>query len=166
MKTHVVTCLSLAALGLLGVAPAEAVGRAEVRYIDPTTFTDAGFGSLERERTQRQLTQHIDRLAQRLPSGQVLRVDITDVDLAGEVDAFSFHRVRVMGEVPDAPRLSLRFELLDGTQVLARGEEQLSDMSYLARRSGLRPSEPLPYESRMLKAWFSERFGQHASDAR
>ena len=29
---------------------------------------------------------HFERLARSLPDGQVLRVDITDVDLAGEVD--------------------------------------------------------------------------------
>jgi hypothetical protein len=166
MKKAVCTCLALATLGLLSATSAHALGRAEVRYIDPDTFTDAGFGTLERERTQRLLANHIDRLAKRLPDGQVLKVDITDVDLAGEVDVFSFHRMRVMGEVPDAPRLKLRFELLDGAQVLASGEEQLSDLGYLWRRSGLRPSQPLPYESRMLETWFGERFGEQAAAGR
>lgn len=157
--------LTVAALALAAATSAQAVGRAEVRYVAPETFTDAGFGGLERERTQRLLSDHFERLAQRLPDGQVLRVDVTDVDLAGEVDVFSIHRIRVLGEVPDAPRLSLRFELLDGAQVLAAGEDKLSDMGYLWRRAGLRDSEPLPYESRMLEVWFGERFGPQIASA-
>jgi len=156
---------TLVALALLAAAPAHATGRAEVSYIAPETFTDAGFGAIERERTQRLLTQRFEHLAQRLPDGQLLRVAVTDVDLAGEVDPFSFHRARVMGQLPDAPRLSLRFELLDGSTVLAQGDEQLSDLAYLARNAGLRRQEPLAYESRMLEAWFGERFAPQIAAA-
>jgi hypothetical protein len=165
MTSISITAAGLAALALLATAPAQATGRAEVNYVAPETFTDAGFGALERERTQRLLTQRLDSLAQRLPDGQVLRVAITDVDLAGEVDTLSFHRVRVMGQLPDAPRLSLRFELLDGGTVLAQGDEQLSDLSYLVRHAGLRRNVPLPYESRMLEAWFGERFAPQIAAA-
>jgi len=146
------------ALALGTLSAAHATGRAEVRYVAPEQFTDAGFGAFELERTQHVLTQHFERLARALPDGQVLKVEITDVDLAGEVDAFSPHRLRVMGLLPDAPRLALRYELQQGDQVLARGEDRLSDLSYLDRRAGLRPSEPLPYERRMLADWFGQRF--------
>lgn len=159
------TIAGLAMLALLATAPAQATGRAEVNYIAPETFTDAGFGAMERERTQRLLTQRFDSLAQRLPDGLVLRVAITDVDLAGEMDDFSFHRVRIMGQLPDAPRMSLRFELLDGSTVLARGDDQLSDLSYLARHAGLQRDQPLPYESRMLESWFGERFAPQIAAA-
>lgn len=148
----------LVAASLLAAGTAQATGRAEVHYIAPDRFTDAGFGAVERERTQGLLTRQIERLAARLPDGQVLKVEFTDVDLAGEVDWLSPHRLRVMGQLPDAPRLALRFELTRDGQVVARGEEQLRDLSYLARRSGLKASEPLPYESRMLTEWFSARF--------
>jgi hypothetical protein len=148
----------LVATGLLAAGAAQATGRAEVHYVAPDRFTDAGFGAVERERTQGLLTRQIERLASRLPDGQVLKVEITDVDLAGEVDSLGPHRLRVMGQLPDAPRLSLRFELTKDGQVVARGEEQLRDLSYLVRRSGLKAGEPLPYESRMLSEWFSTRF--------
>lgn len=144
--------------GLLATSAAQATGRAEVRYVAPDRFTDAGFGAVERERTQSLLTRQIEKLATRLPDGQVLKVEFTDVDLAGEFDWLSPHRLRVMGQLPDAPRLALRFELTKDGQVVARGEEQLRDMSYLVRRSGLKSSDPLPYESRMLSEWFSARF--------
>ena len=150
--------VTLAAVALLAAGTANATGRAEVRYIAPERFTDAGFGVLERERTQNLLTRQLEQLASRLPDGQVLKVEFTDVDLAGEVDSLSVHRLRVMGQLPDAPRLSLRFELTKDGQVVTRGEEQLRDLSYLVRRSGLRASDPLPYESRLLSEWFSTRF--------
>ncbi|WP_158289009.1 DUF3016 domain-containing protein [Rubrivivax albus] len=153
-------CLSaagLAALCAVGL-PAHATGAAEVHYAQPERFTDAGFGSVERERTQARLTAEIERLASRLPDGQRLSVTFTDVDLAGEIDHFSPHGLRVMGLLPDAPRLSLRFELTQGGEVVARGEEQLRDLSYLVRRSGLDHRAALPYESRLLTEWFEQRF--------
>jgi Protein of unknown function (DUF3016) len=78
--------LVVAALALLAAGAAQAVGRVEVRYVQPERFSDAGFGAVERERTLKVLSQHFDRLAQRLPDGQLLQVEVTDVDLAGEVD--------------------------------------------------------------------------------
>ncbi len=148
----------LALLGSLSMGSAQAVGRAEVSFVKPETFSDAGFGAIERERTLKVLTQHFDRLAQRLPDGQVLKVAVTDVDLAGEVDTLAVHRIRVMGQLPDAPRLSLKFELLQGSQRVAQGEEQLIDMAYSLGSFRGRRDEPLAYEARMLERWFDERF--------
>ena len=152
--------------GCLFAGAAHAVGRAEVRYVSPDTFADAGFGALEKERTQRALTAHFDRLARHLPDGQVLRVDVTDVDLAGEVDSFSMHRLRVMGQLPDAPRLGLKFELRQGDRLLAQGEEQLTDLMYLDRRIGRREDGPLVYEGRLLDQWFDTRIKTVASAVR
>lgn len=150
--------LSLLAAGVLTTGAAQATGRAEVHYVAPEQFTDAGFGSVERERTQNLLTRQIEQLARRLPDGQVLKVEVTDVDLAGEIDWMSPHRLRVMGQLPDAPRLTLRFELTKDGRMVAQGEERLSDLAYLMRRSGLRSDLALPYESRMLAEWFDTRF--------
>jgi hypothetical protein len=153
------TALVAAALALLATAgAAQAVGRAEVRYVQPERFSDAGFGAVERERTLEVLSRHFDRLAQRLPDGQVLSIAVTDVDLAGEVDTLALHRIRVMGQLPDAPRMSLKFELRQGSQLLAQGEDQLIDMAYqLGSFRGQRDG-PLVYEARMLERWFDERF--------
>lgn len=148
---------SLFVAGVMAL-PAQARGLAEVHYVQPEQFTDAGFGVLARERTQALLTAQIEALARRLPDGQRLRITFTDVDLAGEIDVFGPHGLRVMGLVPDAPRLSLRFELTQGGQVVARGEEQLRDLSYLIRRTGLDARTDLPYENRLLTEWFEQRF--------
>lgn len=151
--------LSAAVLGAaVAAVPAHAAGVAEVHYAQPERFTDAGFGSVERERTQALLKAQIERLASRLPEGQRLSVTFTDVDLAGEIDHFSPHGLRVLGQLPDAPQLSLRFELTQDGQVVARGEERLRDLAYLVRRGGLDRQAALPYESRLLAEWFEQRF--------
>lgn len=139
-------------------APARANGVAEVRFLQPERFTDAGFGVVERDRTQARLTAQIEQLASRLPDGHRLHVTFTDIDLAGEIDAFGPQGVRVMGLLPDAPRLTLRFEWLQDGRVVARGSEELRDLAYLMRRSGLDSGAALPYESRLLTEWFDQRF--------
>ncbi|GAB4042704.1 MAG: hypothetical protein Fur0014_15100 [Rubrivivax sp.] len=151
------SALAAAALALLTAGSAQAIGRAEVNFVQPERFADAGFGSLERERNLRLVADHFDRLARRLPDGHVLKVEVTELDLAGEVDTLSLHRIRVMGQLPDAPRMALKFELLKDGQVLAAGEDRLIDMSYPMSRAGGRDAGPLPYEARMLERWFDER---------
>jgi hypothetical protein len=158
MRTSSIAAAAGLVAAVLASTGVQAAGVAEVRYLQPERYTDAGFGSVERARTQALLTRQFERLAQRLPDGQRLQVTVTDVDLAGEVDAFSPHRLRVMGQLPDAPRLALRFELSQGGQLVARGEEELSDLGYLLRRSGLDRRDALPYENRMLAEWFEQRF--------
>lgn len=149
--------LAAAALALLAAGSAQAVGRAEVNFVQPEKFIDAGFGSLERQRNLKLVADQFDRLARRLPDGQVLKVEVTDLDLAGEVDTLSVHRIRVMGQLPDAPRLSLRFELQQDGRVLAAGQDDLIDMAYAMGASHLKGTGPLPYEARMLERWFNDR---------
>lgn len=149
--------LAVAALALLAAGSAQAVGRAEVNFVQPEKYADAGFGSLERQRNLKLVADQFERLARRLPDGQVLKVEVTDLDLAGEVDTLSLHRIRVMGQLPDAPRLSMRFELLQDGRVLAAGQEDVVDGTYALGATHLLGTGPLPYEARMLERWFDRR---------
>lgn len=136
---------------------AQAAGRAEVSFADPQRYSDAGFGSVEVSRTQRLVAGLFDRVAARLPDGQVLQVRIDDIDLAGEIEHFVPNQPRVMGRVPDAPRLEFAYTLRSGGRVLAEGRERLTDLSYLYRGSGKDRSAALPYEQRMVDGWFAAR---------
>jgi hypothetical protein len=151
---HSLTALLLV-LGCAGTA--HATGRAEVSFGPSERFTDAGFGPREIERTQRVLTKHLERLAQKLPDGQVLKVQVHDIDLAGEPDTHVPDRVRVLGRAADSPRLDLRFELLaSGGDVLKQGDVVLTDLAYLDHGVGIRRGEPLEYERRLLDEWFRD----------
>lgn len=149
---------ALAALcGLCLMGGAAATGRAEVRYAGTEQFTDAGFGPMELARTQRVLSAHLAKLAERLPDGQVLAVEVRDIDLAGELESVGYDRLRVLGRAPDRPRLDLRFELRADGKMLEQGEAVLTDLAYLDRGVGIRRGGPLSHERRLLDQWFAER---------
>jgi hypothetical protein len=141
--------------------PAQA-GTAVVQFDNPDRYTDIG-PRREADAVQQQLRQILQALAaERLPASQTLQLAITDVDLAGEIPPATrlLHDVRVMGNHPDWPRISLRYTLQDGDRLVAEGSEVVTDMAYLQRSTRATGSHPLHYEQRMLSDWFDRRFGK------
>ena len=157
------TWVPAAALALALSAPlaAQAAGQVQVKWIEPEKFSDAGRGSFDRELTLKALAEHIQSLGERLPAGQTLSLEVTDLELAGELEPFSryHHDVRVLRGRADWPRMSLRYTLSDGTRTLAAGDAQLSDPNYFYR--GLRATQRgnLAYEKRMLDDWVAGLVG-------
>jgi len=133
-----------------------AAGSAQVSYLHPEKFSDAGFGSFERNRTLRSLTEHFEVMAKRLPDGQVLRVEVLDIDLAGEIWPRTPSEVRVLRGRADWPHLNLRYTVLDGSRTVKTGEIHLADMNYLFGQRIDQRYGDLPYEKRMLDRWFNE----------
>jgi hypothetical protein len=157
--THPVALASAAAL-LLTVAasfaaPALAAGQVQVKWIEPEKFADAGRGSFDRERTLETLAEHLKGLGRQLPDGQTLRIEVTELELAGELEPFGrFHQdVRVLRGRADWPRISLRYSLSDGSRTLASGDADLSDPNYFFRSLRASYSGALGYEKRMLDDW-------------
>lgn len=135
--------------------PVHAAGRAEVRFVEPQQFADIGRHTMDRERTLAAIGAEFDALARRLPDGQTLRVEVLDIDLAGELRPF-WHDVRVVRGMADSPRLTLRWSLQEGGRTLRSGDERLVDLGY---RSGLPTSAregDFVYERRLLGRWFEE----------
>ena len=155
---------ALACLAVLAALPAQA-GRAEVQFDQPDRYTDIG-PRREADAVQQQLRQILQTLAaERLPASQTLRLTVTDVDLAGEIPPASrlMHDVRVMGNRPDWPRISLRYTLQDGDRLVTEGSDVITDMAYLLRNTSTNGTSRLPYEQRMLSDWFDSRFGKPAA---
>lgn len=143
-------------LAALAATPAaHAAGQVQVKWIEPEKFADAGRGTLDRERTLDALAEHLKGLGQKLPDGQTLSIEVTDLELAGELEPFGrFHQdVRVLRGRADWPRISLRYSLSDGTRTLARGDADLSDPNYLFRSLRSTRTGALAYEKRMLDDW-------------
>jgi Protein of unknown function (DUF3016) len=111
--------ITLMTLGL----PARAAGTAEVTFVEPERFTDAGNTAMDRERALKTLGDHLRKLAARLPDGQTLRVEVLDVDLAGEQRSLSPNATRVMRGNDDWPRLRLRWSLVEAGRALRTGED-------------------------------------------
>lgn len=154
MKTSAFVSLNLLLAGLVNAATVE------VEFVQPEKFSDIGTGQ-DAAAAQAALAQHLKSLGDKqLPAQQVLKISITDVDLAGQQPQVGArgNDLRIMGKGADWPRINLRYQLIDGGKVVAEGEDKLTDMAYLDRKSTVRPNDPVPYENRMLTTWFNARF--------
>ena len=145
------------ALLLLALLPAaaQAAGRVEVAWIEPDSYRDAGPTPWERERVLQALGAHLGQWSRALPDGQTLRLEVTDLDLAGDIKPFAWQDTRVLRGGADWPQMSLRYTLQADSRTLKSGEVRLSDMAYtFARRS-----DTLGYEKAMIDRWFRQEFG-------
>ena len=154
---------ALAVLALAGLAASPAAAAdVEVKFVEPDTFADVGRSHSDRERAMKALAEHLHELGRSLPPGQTLRIEVTDVDLAGEIDPFIWRgggEVRVLRGRADWPRLSLRYSLQADGGTLKAGEVQLSDLSYMfSMLRHDRAADELAYEKRMVRRWFNETF--------
>jgi hypothetical protein len=132
-----------------------------VTYIEPNKFSDLPFVTWEREDTLKTLTEHFTWLGSSLPPGQDLRIEVTDVDLAGRAipNAQAGRDLRVLRGQADWPRIELRFSLEQNGQVLKSGEARLTDMNYLNHVNRYFDGEPLRYEKSMMDEWFEKTIG-------
>lgn len=146
------------AAALLAASGAAFAGTADVRFIDPGSYTDLATNRWEEAGNLRMLQAYIQHLARALPPGQVLHVDVLDVDLAGRPRETFRGTIRTMSSQVDPPQFHLRYTLESNGQVLRSGDERLVDM-YYAHRLSVDPTRPLYYEKRLLDDWFARTFG-------
>jgi hypothetical protein len=143
-------------------APAWA-GTANVKFVDPGRYSDAGPSGWERDDNLKVLASHLQELARRqLPEGQTLNIEVLDVDLAGEVrPRRNGYMLRVTRGMADWPQMTVRYTLQDASgQTLRQAEDHLSDPSYQQRTMDFSNRDPLRYEKRMLDDWFRKTFSQ------
>lgn len=149
----------------VSLAPAAwAAGQVEVRFSPVDQLADVGRGRVEGERTVNALASHFRSLAARLPDGRTLTVEVTDVNLAGELwPTRHGSDVRVLAGRADWPTLDLRWTLSGDGKTLAQGQERLADMAYLQHALRGSQDRSYGYETRLIDRWFDERFGAAAS---
>lgn len=140
-------------------APAPAASSVEVRYLEPDSFADIGRTPWDRERVLKAMTAHLQKLGTTLPAGQKLNVEVTDIDLAGDIRPWGWHELRVLRGQADWPQMTLRYTLAEGERTLKSGEVRLSDLSYMQNlRARDRAGDELGFEKRMVKRWFEDTF--------
>lgn len=156
MKT---TRTFVAALALL--ASTVAWAGTEVHFTKPEQFTDLSFDQTERDKVLKDLTAHFEKLGESLPPGQNLKIDVTDIDLAGRKEPARNigQDFRVMTGQADWPRMRLHYVLEQDGKVIGNADAALSDMSYLTRLHRYASGEKLRYEKQMIDDWFSSTFG-------
>lgn len=150
-----------AALLMAGTARAEVT----VDFLNPERYTDANL-AVDRPvgpdaPALQGIRREFERLGRQLPPGRALRIEVLDIDLAGryEPQRVLAPNTRIMTGTT-WPRLRLRYVLEEQGRVLARGEEDVTDRTYLSRAGANQSGEPLRYEERMLEDWFSRRIAR------
>jgi len=153
MKTRL---MKAAVAGMLALGAGMASAEVTVNYVESDKFSDLPFSPWEREGVLKQLSEHFAKLGERLPQGQDLAIEVTDIDLAGREYPYarSGRDLRVMKGMADWPTMKLRYSLTQDGKVLKGGEARLSDMSYQQRISRFSDSDGLRYEKRMIDDWF------------
>lgn len=135
-------------------------GTVDVRWTDPAQFSDIRYSTNRREAERGdwvvQLAEHLrQRALKRLPAGERLEVEITDIRRAGSYEPWhglAMNDVRIMRD-HYPPRMELHFQRIgaDG-QVIEEGDRKLMDAGYLMGSSSF-GSDPLRYEKAMLDRW-------------
>ena len=141
-----------------------------VKWGDYKTFTDVKSANESRkkfaERTFRSIDKYLVKLAQDLPQGHVLNIDVTNLDLAGRVLPGSFvglglhsaEDIRLIKQI-DIPRIAFSYTYVDAAgNVLSSDTVELKDMSFISGHNPLFSSDSLKYEKNMLRKWFKKNF--------
>ncbi|HEY1042456.1 MAG TPA: DUF3016 domain-containing protein [Telluria sp.] len=136
-------------------------GQAVVTFTHPENYSDFPVYDADRDDLLKEMADHFIKQAARLPASQELKVEVLDINLAGDVrPGFRFRRdIRILRGRADWPTMVVRYTLRDNGQVVRSGEEQLSDMAYLQHGNRYYPDDPLRYEKSMVDGWMSKRFG-------
>lgn len=149
----------------------QAISKAEVEinWEKPEKYRDVKSTAIPRskfrEQTFAQLQTYLEKLAERLPSDQKLLLNVTNLDLAGQVWPASFvglgisgSDIRVVKSI-DIPRMTFTYKLEKNSgELVQEGDVELKDMSFMDRPNRFFSSESLRYEKNMLKNWFEDEF--------
>lgn len=151
------TALTLALTGVATVAQAAVT----VTFTKADEFIDMPFSQHERESVMTELQRHFEKLGGSLPAGQTLKIEVTEIDLAGRIEPNQRggHDIRLLKGGADWPMIQLRYSLEANGKVLTSGEARVNDMNYLRSFNRYSRGESLRYEKAMLDNWYKSAIG-------
>jgi hypothetical protein len=150
--------MALAGLVLLSAGGASA--GVAVTFAHPEHYQDLPFAPTDRAAVLKELGEHFALLGKELAPGQDLQVEVMDLDMAGRIHPNFRGRqdIRILSGGADWPHMVLRYRLASNGRAIASGEDQLSDMNYLAHINRYADGDTLRYEKRMIDDWFKKKF--------
>jgi hypothetical protein len=155
--------LRIALAAALFASQATLAATAEIEFVRPEKFTDAGTPRqfVDRDANLTNLKNHlVKQAASMLPAGQKLFIQVTDVDLAGSFEPWQLYsrEVRIVKEIYP-PKIDLKFRLVgaDGSLV-KEGERSLRDPGFMSGPSMGYGGDNLRYEKVMLDEWMEKEF--------
>ena len=153
----------IAIAALLATGAVHAAGTVQVSFTDPEKFADVRDRANRVEDNVKALERVVaDAARPYVADGQTLKIEVLDVDLAGEIrPGARAGELRVLRGRADWPRITLRWSL-EGAGATRSGQAVVQDMNYLMRPPTPQYDGQLAYERRMLDDWFREQFGKAA----
>jgi hypothetical protein len=149
--------------------PLVAATSVEVSYKNPESFSDAnldtsGYGRGADAYVMKELRGYFEQLGKRyLPSGQVLQIEVRNIDLAGQYEPWhmNYSQVRFMRDIT-WPSMELHYVLKQNDRMIRQADAHLSDKFYLERPGRVSNSDRLYAEKAMIADWFRSQFKQPA----
>jgi Protein of unknown function (DUF3016) len=137
-------------------------GNSEVTWTNPEKYRDVKSGNESKSKFQarifKEFEKHFADMASGLPEGYQLKVNVTDVDLAGDVNAGGIDRIRIISDLY-FPRIKFSYELFDNnSEQIKAGGINLKDMNFLMGSNMRYRNKTLGYEKKMLDNWFDSTF--------
>jgi hypothetical protein len=130
-----------------------------VTFTKADQYIDVPFAPSDREATLKTLKEHFEKLGSKLPSGQDLKIEVLEVDLAGRAEPSRMsgtNDLRVLRGGADWPMIQLRYSVETAGKPLKQGEARISDLNFLNHMNRYPSSESLRYEKAMLDDWFKK----------
>lgn len=139
-------------------------GEVKVTWQEPEKYTDIRPSNETktdfRDRVIKELDQVFVDLAKKLPDGYQWDVNVTDVDLAGDVRPFFHHSMNDVRVIKDLywPRMNFTYELKDAEgKSVASGKEDVKDMGFMMRLGVATGHTSFQFEEQMLRDWFKRQ---------
>jgi hypothetical protein len=150
---------------LAATGAAHAAGAVQISFVKPENFADIRDRTYSREQNLKALEEVFTSAAQPyVADGQTLKIEVLDVDLAGEVRyGGRANDVRVLRGRADWPRIAFRWSVEGAGAAPRSGEAVVQDMAYLQRIPPATSYTSLVYERRMLDEWFRLQFSKGAA---
>lgn len=150
-----------AAVLMLGLSGAWASAAVEVSFVKPDQFIDIQDANFRRQDDYLEgLQKHFQKMGEKTLPGKDLKIEITDVDLAGRVEPRrNGMDIRILRDMADGPSIQLRYVVSENGVELRRGESRLWDAAYMTGFNSYSDGDPLRYEKRMIDSWFKQEFG-------
>lgn len=159
MKRLFLVVIAVSTLSLSAFA-----GESKVSWQEPDKFSDIRPGNENKAAFQQRLMSDFDAifadLAKKLPDGYQLEIDVSDLDLAGDVNAghsMASRDIRIVKDIY-SPSMSFSYRLKNTkSELISSGQEQLRDMGFMSKTRPTLSNSAFPYEERMLRDWFDKK---------
>ena len=124
-------------------------------------YAGSGSNSKFKKETFAMLDKHFALLAAKLPQGYSLKVQVNDLDLAGDIHHGGMNQIRIIKDI-FYPRIKFSYQLLSAQkEIVAENDVNLKDMNFMMSSSMRYSHSRLSHEKKMLDKWFSQTFSDY-----